>query len=228
MVLLHIAKTLLGRFPPVLQFRLPYCSEKYQFADHVIREWGLECYHQEPVSIHCRWKNDILGLLYGFSNSRGIIQMPMDTHPSDNPICVHDVLKGPRAHMDWPWDLFLIGHKSTDSDLADGDLPLHCDRLPGGAISPDFIFPLREWTDDDIWDYIEEHNLPVDSARYDQKNRREWEDRRMNSDYFPICMACVQPGGGSVQCPKYKCEVANVTERVPFADINPTYFGIRK
>ena len=94
-------------------------------------------------------------------------------------------------------------------------------------MGPDAIFPLNNWTDENIWDYIEEHNVPQQQDRYDVKNRTEWEDKRNNSDYAHVCIACCDKSNPvkSVMCPKLETQVCSMLDFVPYHDPKGVYFG---
>ena len=53
------------------------------------------------------------------------------------------------------------------------------------------VFPLRHWTDQDVWDYTELNRVPYDKRRY--QNRAELDDKWLNPDYVHACTACIDP-----------------------------------
>jgi hypothetical protein len=53
----------------------------------------------------------------------------------------------------WPWTTVFIGHKNSDVDPYEGPVPLKADQVQTAGVTA--VFPLRHWTDEDVWDYIE-------------------------------------------------------------------------
>jgi hypothetical protein len=85
------------------------------------------------------------------------------------------------------------------------------------------VFPLRHWTDDDIWNYIEENHLPIQSTRY--RDRKEISERWYSNDYINACTKCIDPRetAAEVFCPKLKRMVKNVSANVLKLQANPHY-----
>jgi 3'-phosphoadenosine 5'-phosphosulfate sulfotransferase (PAPS reductase)/FAD synthetase len=116
-----------------------------------------------------------------------------------------------------------IGHKRCDSDpILGGDAGTRVEALvreDGTAV----IFPLRDWTHDDVWTYIEEFEVPYDSARYEKHEGvwRERPDRRHNADYVHACTACIdrRPDAPQfVHCPKLQMTIENCSSRLPWVE----------
>jgi hypothetical protein len=95
---------------------------------------------------------------------------------------------------------------------------------------PDFLFPLKEWTHEDVWDYTEKYQVPVQTDRYDVANRTEWPDKTTNSDWYPVCIRCVDKRmpGATVFCPKMNRELVNVSGAAAEFGWQPDYFGEKK
>jgi hypothetical protein len=149
-----------------------------------------------------------------------------------------DFLERPKGRFDYPWRGVLIGHKNSDEDQIAGKVPLHVDVRPGADGEPDAYFPLRWWTDKDVWEYTEECGLPVQGDRYAKGSDgtdgsapewRELEEKATNSDYWPACIKCIDRREGDVvRCPKLGgMATQNVSSRVLYVDIKPDYFGQR-
>ena len=84
------------------------------------------------------------------------------------------------------------------------------------------FFPLRDWTHEDVWQYIEENDVPYDKARY-MKVDGEWSERprqRYNADYVHACTACLDRESGEklVHCPKLGFEIESNVEKVPWVE----------
>ena len=129
----------------------------------------------------------------------------------------------------YPWDVGLVAHKDCDEDQIFGLVPLHS-RSVYRDEGPDFIFPLKEWTHDDVWDYTERFNVPYQLDRYDLATRSEFPDKTPNSDWYEVCIRCVDKrlSGQKVFCPKLERELENVAGAAPQYNVTHDYFGLQK
>ncbi len=127
------------------------------------------------------------------------------------------MLERPKCEFYYPWDLVFIGHKSSDVDPFEGAVPLKQDivKVDDG---PTFAFPLRDWTDDDIWDYIEQNRLQQyvqTGSRYNLGSRSEITEKRFNNDYVTACTRCIDPRESEqVYCPLLKKVIPNISDKV--------------
>ena len=85
------------------------------------------------------------------------------------------------------------------------------------------LFPIRDWTHDDVWNYIEEYSVPWDKGRYEKVNGkyREKPKKRYNADYVHACTACVDSRENSpkvVYCPKLGLEIESNVNKVPWVE----------
>ena len=111
------------------------------------------------------------------------------------------------------FDVLLCGHKSSDEDPITGAIPLEVHKKLLGQ-GTEMWFPLREWTDLDVANYILLNNVPFDRNRYDE-NVVSKSDKHMNSDYVHACFNCVDKRLGKfVDCPKDSIKVENLHEHV--------------
>jgi hypothetical protein len=137
-------------------------------------------------------------------------------------VCGLHWLRRPKlSALSWPWKTVFIGHKSSDVDPYEGPVPLKEDTAEIGNV--DVVFPLRHWTDTDVWDYIEEHQIPYDKRRY--QDRQELADTWLNPDYLRACTACVDPRETrpTVTCPKSGELVPNLGKSVRRLEGRPNY-----
>lgn len=236
MVLTHLTRAL-GYPLPLIYHRNHWFPEKNAFADYLTQFWQLEVHDWPPaecgVKVHEYVSGpagaagtDDTGVIqtvsrYQISTARGVggMDVPngiLDPEEGKPFLCaVTDILARPKAIiLHHPWDLYLSGHKGSDKDIFEGPCPLRCDyqEIQGG---PSIAFPLIEWNDDDVWDYIDEFNVPIQTTRYDVANHTELPDKRFNNDYVHACTRCIdrrQPG--TVYCPKLNREIPNVSDRV--------------
>jgi len=217
------------RFPlPVIYYRDPWFPAKHVFADETARAWGMEVHDYPPLMVGVKTNRDMIELVARYSFGIQGIDIPKNVcQPQDYPrrkfICgLNDWLSQPRSvAVHYPWDLVFIGHKSSDIDQFEGVVPLKHDAVMAAGVM--IGFPLRHWTDADVWDYLETNHIKVQETRY--KDRRELPDRWYNNDYLHACTACIDPRekAKEVFCPKLKRNVPNRGELVPVLDQRPTY-----
>jgi 3'-phosphoadenosine 5'-phosphosulfate sulfotransferase (PAPS reductase)/FAD synthetase len=203
-------------FPvPVLYHRDPWFNQKHIFAEEQIRAWAMEVHDFAPLCCGIKVNDKLIELVARYPLGASAIDIPKNTcspeeYPRRDFICgLRDWIGRPKtAIMEYPWDLLFIGHKDSDVDPFEGAIPLKTNLAQIGGVR--LAFPLKEWREDDLWDYIDQHHVPVDARRY--HGRREWEDKWFNNDYTHACTACVDPRRSekTVFCPKLKRQVPNV------------------
>ncbi len=136
-----------------------------------------------------------------------------------------------RGTVQFDWDGLAIGHRDEDRDRFLGALPLQSSLVePGGGL-PEIFFPMKDWTDRDVWDYTREHNIPVDWRRYSQDHH--WEDpayvphsvlNAANNDCLHACVRCLRTDD-PVLCPAIGAKIQGIASTVPrAASIAKPYF----
>jgi 3'-phosphoadenosine 5'-phosphosulfate sulfotransferase (PAPS reductase)/FAD synthetase len=245
-VMLHLVREVMpvnpltteGAYPrPVIYHRQPWFPDKNKFADELIRKWGIEVYDFPPFAAGVKMKparehnnngdgdrSRPLELVARYSFGHTYIDLPMSTEKpvTGRPyMCGLHWLLRPGSVATFPWKVAFVGHKSSDVDPFEGRVPLRGDSADVGNVH--MVFPLRDWTDDDLWDYIELAKVPFDTRRY--KNRQEVPDRWHNPDYFHTCTACIDPRetAEEVMCPKLKRPVPNSGPGVTRLETLPDY-----
>ena len=236
MVLLHLLRSM-GLDLPVVFHRDPWFPHKYAFADRMIREWNLTVWDWQPVAVSLWHGKGIVAFTNHYQIGQKPTGEPVTCSVPKNilpPVegkpylCgLADLMHRPTGTFQYPWDMAFIGHKSSDQDQIAGRVPLHTDlvRVDHG---PTGAFPLRHWTDDDIWDYTDRFAVPVQTDRYyrDDLGWDELPDKTANSDYWTACMACIDRRNGPVvDCPKLKRQVRNVSGTVAHIELRAAYFG---
>ena len=119
-----------------------------------------------------------------------------------------------------------MGHRDADVDPFEGHVPLTCDETDAGGVR--LLFPIRHWTDDELWDYIEAEHIPVQETRYEGRTERA--DKWHNNDYTHACTACIDPRETreTVYCPKLRAEVKNRGAEVLQLHAKPWYWETEK
>lgn len=222
MVMLHLLRAH-GLRLPVIFHREPFLPRKYRFANSVIEQWDLTVYDYPPSETAVQQEGDCVEVVNAYAAGRRPMLLPTGIcapGPGETTLCaLHDFYKKPRGDFAYPWDVVFVGHKSSDVDPIYGAVPLHAD-VANNVDCATVAFPLRHFTDKDVWAYHEKFGLPIHHERYEKTAQgwRERADKRDNPDYFPACTACMTPGGGAVACPRLKgAMVSNVSAQLNWA-----------
>jgi 3'-phosphoadenosine 5'-phosphosulfate sulfotransferase (PAPS reductase)/FAD synthetase len=236
--LLHLAREVLPPNPmlahqypvPVIHFRNPWFPAKYEFADSITRSWGLEVHDCLPINAGVKTKEDMIELVARYQFGTGAIDLPINTLPpsprKDFACGLQWVYRPRQSSSTWNIKTVFIGHKSSDVDQFEGHVPLKHDAAKVGEVN--MVFPLRHWTDDDIWEYIETNHVPYDKRRY--AGRMEVPDKWLNPDYINACTNCCDPRNKEkmVLCPKLNKQVENVGGQIPVLSERPKYIEEEK
>ncbi len=233
MVLLHLLRRL-GVNLPLVFYTDPWFPKKYAFAHEIIAEWDLEVHDYAPFAVTLWEGVEIMAFTNHYQighNTAAPLHLPkniLPPEPGKKWICgLNDLLRRPTGTFTYPFDVALVGHKSSDQDQIAGKIPLHCDIKQNAGHCTDAAFPLREWSDSDVWEYTERFQVPVQGDRYDVASRCELPDKHANSDYAHVCIACIdrREKATSVLCPKSGLEVSNVSSVVPYIVPQHDYYG---
>jgi 3'-phosphoadenosine 5'-phosphosulfate sulfotransferase (PAPS reductase)/FAD synthetase len=218
------------RIPPILFYEDPWFPRKYAFAHEIIETLNLEVYDYPPVRVSMLYGKGIPAFVNEYLLSGNMtMALPkniIEYEDGDTEwLCGLNFFTRPLGTINFPWDLILIGHKSCDEDQIYGKVRLKT-RLVVRDSGPAYVFPLIDWTHDDVWDYTEKNDVPVQVSRYDQTQRKEWETKYFNSDYFHACIRCVDARrkGTEVCCPKFGRSLVNISDSIPQFNWTPDYF----
>ena len=224
---------------PVIQYRQPKFRERYAYSDYLIKEWGLEVYEYPPMKVALADGPDVntgevrFDMLHYFQWGSNCVVLSLGTEtPKDGEkfLCgVTDFLQRPTGTFNWPWGAVYIGTKYEDTDLIKGHVPLAQDiRIVDGA--PVSLYPMRDWTDDEIFWYLEDNGITPDPTRYVKTNEK-WQnnpDKSLNADFYPTCFNCVNRHlGNHVHCPKLNATITNISDMAPYEDIVIPDLGFR-
>lgn len=226
MVLLHLMREC-GYELPVIFYREPWQPHKYAFQDYVIREWELMVWTWHPFRSAMQQTGDEFEVQNWYQLNNSYLTCPSGIVPPEDGYpwaCAVDMLDRPKqdklvvSKCNAAW----VGHKRCDTDkVLGGDAGTRVE----GRMMPEHMslfFPLRDWTHEDIWQYIEENDVPYDKARYTKVDGK-WCERpkqRYNADYVHACTACLDRKSGEklVHCPKLGFEIESNVEKVPWVE----------
>lgn len=216
---------------PVVFHREPWQPRKYRFANEVIDRYGLQVHDFPPTATFVQDGGGEVEIAGYYQIGARYNMLPTGIRPpqeGEDFVCgLKDIYGRPTGTFAWPWDAMFHGHKASDRDPVYGDITIHTD-LARNLDSASYVFPIRMWTDEDIWTYTEQHNVPVHAARYEKAEDgwREREDKSDNPDYVCACTACmVKDGPDQVPCPRMGGQlVGNVSEQLRWAPLErPAY-----
>jgi len=216
-VLLYMIREWFTLDMPVVFFKQPFFPRKFSFAEKIIAEWDLNVHANIPpagYSITC--KEGKTELIQHFPIGQKHLLMPIGRQSISNApkwLCgTESFLGGPLGTFTWPWDVAFCGHKSSDTDPLQGNVPLACD-IHQIAHSCHLAYPLRHFTDDDIWRLHKEWNIPFNRLRYGNMETPDSDtENAFNEDYFPYCNKCFDPHEeGFVICPKTGLQITNIS-----------------
>lgn len=230
-VLLHLLKFRAGYDLPVVQFREPKFRERYVYSDKLIADWNLTVYDYPPLRVALADGPDVetgeirFDLLKYFQWGEKCMVMSLGTErPKENEkfLCaVDEFLLRPTGTFKFIWESVFIGTKNTDTDLIKGQVCVssHVRYAEGSPVS---LYPLRDWTDDDIYNYMEQAGVEPDPTRY-VKIDGKWQnnlDKSKNADFIPVCLNCVDRHAKKhVYCPKLNSSISNISSLAPYEDI---------
>lgn len=215
MVLMDLALRA-GYLPRCIAFTESWLPRKWAFLRGVAADWDLEVIEYPPIEPWAREEEDgrfVMGATWqtGAGNVGlpwDVIEPPPDANTLEEPFrCGLQWMSRRTGGIDWKWDLILIGHKNCDRDPVLGAVPLQTNILPPppGQMATT-AFPLRDWTDADVWEYITAAQLPVDWRRYHrgpQDSIPVDRETAENPDAMHACIACLRTKhqGAMVYCP---------------------------
>ncbi len=218
MVLLWLLKQY-GRMPRVLFMRVPFLQKKYAFAYRIAQEWDLDLYDSHPARTLVQQNGEHLSVICQYVIGGTQLDLPVDFYAPkkhERVICgLSEVYHRPLGGSNFATDLMFVGHKSSDEDELYGKIPLKAE-VAHNANSASLLYPLKDWTDEDIWDAAQKYEIPMDYDRYEKypDGWDEKEDMTLNSDYLPGCTACMVKNGGPVHCPKMGLTVSNCSKQL--------------
>ena len=220
MVMAHMIRRTWSNVP-IIHWRETSQFQKYDFADEIIREWNLTVFDYPPVA------NDVIyhdGHFDGLGFRRvgdGLFYVAIELLKPTGELfscAIRDILGRPVAqYFSYPWDLTFLGLKASDNDPILGAIKLNTDSFQLGTTT--IIMPLREWTDEDIWEYTKKYDLPHDRKRYNPDSGfKDFNDKTYNNNYHYACTNCLNPEfPEKVYCPLQGIRIENVGPKINYA-----------
>jgi 3'-phosphoadenosine 5'-phosphosulfate sulfotransferase (PAPS reductase)/FAD synthetase len=198
-VMLHLIRHV-RRDIPVLHLRGFEHEIKHDFAEDEIGRLGLHMVEPEPIATDAVAQGSHVEVVEEYRlTDRAALYFPIEPDPAHvpgpNSLCAVEKLNQPAAGDPLGVDCIFIGHRSDDVDPVHGAILLERDAIESDGVL--FVYPLKDWTEANIWEASELLNIPQNQARYKRQ------EMNANADYFPMCVECLKPTDAeSVVCPK--------------------------
>ena len=208
----------------VVFHRHPFQHHRYEYAHKVISEWDLHVIDYAPAGTAVSENENETNIVSYYQVGQKPVYLPtglVQTDCGKNTLCALDEVYGrPTGTFNYPFDLVFHGHKSVDVDPVLGGVPLFTDvALNVGSVSA--AYPIRHFTNEDVWSYIEDHDIPINHLAYERKEGK-WvakQDKSGSPDYLSCCFSCLSTKtGNNVHCPKWGRTVSNVSNQVRWAN----------
>lgn len=206
---------------PVIYHRNPWFPHKNDFADRIAKEWNLEVHDWHPFQVGVKTHYDCIQPVARYRHGKNSsVSIPIGTLPpvdGEPYLCgLADIIGREKGTDTFESDLLIFGHKACDKDIFEGKFELKTDfvsPLVGGA--PAILYPIRDWTDADVWKFIFDQRIPFQEERYDPATQKEFEDKTYNNDYVRTCMKCIDRREEDIVfCPKLQREIPNVSHTI--------------
>ena len=225
MVMLDILKRM-GVKLPVIFHREPYCPSKDLFANEAIEREQYAVFDYQPSETAVVKNNGHMEIVNFYQVGPRLwnwmptgIRKPEEGKPW---LCGYvDLYRKPFGTFEFPWDVAFLGHKSSDVDPVLGPIPLAVDiKVNDGGCH--YAYPVRHFTDADVWSYTEQFGVPFNEKRYDKANGyREFSDITWNNDYYHACTRCLDRDEPPVVfCPRLGYEIPNISKEI--RSVEPT------
>jgi 3'-phosphoadenosine 5'-phosphosulfate sulfotransferase (PAPS reductase)/FAD synthetase len=184
---------------PVIYLRSFDHPTKHAFAEGVIKDWGLNVIEPLPAYRDVVAKGDHVEIIEVYRQTKDLpFYFPIEAEPAYQPgadcLCAIEKLTAPKTDVVGDFDCVFIGHRSDDVDPIYGAIPLKDYVAQVGGVR--MVYPLRDWTVDDIWRESHLKGIPQNRARYIGR------EMTANNDYYPLCTRCLESKENEVICPK--------------------------
>jgi len=228
MVLLHLVRQIKADIP-VIFWKVDGQPKRYEFSQQVIKDWNLKVYDYPPTMNDVMYKDGKMNGVAGYWAGIGFMAKVLwITPPTEHFSCIlEDILDRPTCTgYTFKWDTVLSGHKQSDVDMLLGKLAIKEEKRDVKGLN--FVYPLHEWTNQDIWQYIKENNVPFNDKKYAQ-NGSVLADTSYNENYHSACSKCINPiEGETVYCERDKDYVQNAGKQIDYENKLKGYTDMMK
>lgn len=207
----------------VIFHREPFQHHKYEYANRLMKEWELHVIDYPPNGTAMAEGGSDVEVVNYYQVGTKTVYLPTGLRHEDKgaaTLCALTEIYGKlTGSVNYPFDLVFHGHKASDNDPILGKVPFFAD-VALNSDAPNIAYPIRHFTDADVWRYIEENDIPIHHERYEKRDG-EWvekDDKTHNPDYIGCCYSCMSKNtGNNVHCPKWGLTVSNVSSQLRWA-----------
>lgn len=207
MVVLALVREIAPNVPVMYCEGFPHPT-KHEFVRRIAEEWSLNLVTPAPIGCDVIAKGQDVSLLRIYEPApRHVVVLPVEAVPgyvpnAESQCALATLLAPPAPVSSLNYDALFIGHRGDDVDPHFGAIPLVDYMATVAGLS--YFYPLRDWTEADIWEASALLNIPQNTARYQGK------DMDANNDYYPLCTECLKPSEQQTAfCPQLGRDVPN-------------------
>lgn len=214
-VLLYLVRQIMPEIP-VAYFSLHEDARKEAWIHEIAGMWDLRLHILQPIARDMAGLGTHVEIIHFFQLGEFAFHLGLQGGKFlSNPICAIEKHLAPVSQDHLDAEMVFVGHKSSDIDTLYGPAPLGQRIAWSEAGHTQLAFPLRDWTDADIWEATTWLNIPQNWRRYDRKTHEKLKSEQFNSDVYNLCTRCVTPGQGAVvQCPKLNGPIDSIANPV--------------
>ena len=213
---------------PVMFHRDNFFPIKYRFANRIIEEWNIRCFDYPwwKVSLFYMYKTIELTKHYQIGANDLIFCSMLYTPETfdEEYICGYeDLVLSPKGNMEYVWDVGLQGFRNGEVKPQSGNNPCGLRwALKQNIGSADMVFPIHDWTGQDVYHYHLERKIPINFGAYKIGNDEllPADDNTLNPDRRAACTECINPDNPlTVYCPRKECTVNNISGQIDNANM---------
>jgi len=221
---IHLCHFVLGFKWDVMFHRDPFFPEKYRYANKMIRMWNLVCRDYPAHKCTVFYKNNTFEVVrhyqVGFRDMVlcAMLYEPEEFKPGEYLCALKDIYLQPKGNAEYIWDIGIQGHKASECKPHSGMKP-NLLRWPMKHMidAPDWLQPLQDWTEEDVYQYMVDNEIPINTDVYDVIEGKlvPKSDSTFNPDRRPACYRCMVPSNpGVVACPRKGCLINNISDQL--------------
>jgi hypothetical protein len=235
----HLCKSM-GINLDIMFHRDPYFPKKYRYANFIIDEWNLVCRDYPAYKCSLFFRNDTFEVTRHYQVGVGdLVLVAMLYYPEKfiegEYLCAYkDIYLQPKGTFNYCWDVAFDAHRAAEKKPHSGMTEAGLEWINKHNIgSVDVAYPIWNWTDQEVYKYIRDNGIPVNTSVYEVKDDALVPkidpttgeiDSTYNPDRRPACYECLRPDRGRVVlCPKKKVTVNNNYDNI-IKTIMPTDF----
>lgn len=215
-LMLHLMRMMGYDKLPCVHYRVPHFPRKHAWGEELKANWDLNVINVPPSGAYMVENEGKSEIMWEIPMKKGAQYFLLGKLPIEGAgkwLCGKDDLMGfPKAVMEWPWDLAFVGHKKSDVDNVLGKVEIESDIFQMSIGECTLAYPMRAFTDADIFEATLKFDIPLNKARL--------EDKFFDPDFMPYCTKCLDRNEQPVvDCPQTGLKTQNISSQIPY--LNP-------